>query len=80
MRPPVMGPSAIRGQLGRLAFVRVLLQSMILVVALANLALAVRTPFVMGTELFVADGSAVGCHVTSFPVAPADQTSVEGGT
>jgi hypothetical protein len=68
VRPPILGPVGIKAQLARLATIRTLLSSIILVVALANIALALRTPGVMGTELFVADGSALGCHVASIPV------------
>lgn len=69
VRPPVLGPAHIKGRLARLAAIRVLLTSVIVVIALANVALALRTPGVMGTELFVADGSALGCHV---PASAAD--------
>ena len=65
VRPPVLGPVSIKVRLARLATIRTLLSSIIIVVALANIALAVRTPGIMGTELFVADGSALGCHVAS---------------
>lgn len=68
VRPAVMGPTNIKGQLARLAFVRVFLLTIIVSVSLACLVLAIRTPMIMGTELFVGDGSAVGCHVQSYEV------------
>lgn len=66
VRPSVLGPQKISAQLGRLAFLRTFLTSVISVVAVACLGLAIRTPSIMATELFVADGSALGCHVQSY--------------
>lgn len=66
VRPAVMGPANIKASLARLAFIRTLLTATILVVALTSAVLAWRTPRIMGTELFVADGSSLGCHVPSF--------------
>ena len=66
VRPAVMGPANIKASLSRLAFIRTLLTAIILVVALTCAFLAWRTPRIMGTELFVADGSSLGCHVPSF--------------
>ena len=67
VRLPVTGPLGIQARLARTAALRIALTAIILVVALVNLALAARMPSVMGTELFVADGSALGCHVPSVP-------------
>lgn len=67
IRPPVMGPTQIQGQLARLAAARTFLTAIVTVLALVNLGFAIRTPGIMGTELFVSDGSAFGCHVPSFP-------------
>lgn len=68
VRPAVMGPQNIKAQLARYAAIRTFLLSVIVVVALAILVLAWRTPGIMSTELFVADGSSLGCHVPSFGV------------
>lgn len=68
VRPAVMGPTNIKGQLAFYAAIRTFLLTVIVVVAVAVLVLAWRTPSIMGTELFVADGSALGCHVPSFYV------------
>lgn len=65
VRPPVIGPAGIKAQLVRLAFARTMLTTIIIVLAVAILALAIRTPSVMATELFVADGTAFGCHLTT---------------
>lgn len=65
IRPAVVGPQSIQKQLGRLAFARTFLTSIIIVVALVCLGLAIRTPSIMATELFVADGSALGCLIPS---------------
>lgn len=69
IRPAVVGPQSISKQLARLAFVRTFLTSMICVVAIVCLGLAIRTPTIMATELFVADGSALGCLVQSYDEA-----------
>lgn len=66
IRPPVHGPHTIKGGLGRLAFARTFLSAVIGVLVVVCLGLIWRTPTIMGTELFVADGSALGCHVPSY--------------
>lgn len=66
VRPAVMGPANIKASLARLAAIRTFLTTVILVLCIAILVLAWRTPSIMGTELFVADGSSLGCHVPSF--------------
>lgn len=66
IRPSVVGPANIKSQLARLAFFRVFLSTVLVTLALVCLALAIRTPSIMGTELFVGDGSAVGCHVEAY--------------
>lgn len=66
IRPAVIGPQTILKQLGFYAFMRTFLTSIIIVVALVCLGLAIRTPTIMATELFVADGSALGCLIPSY--------------
>lgn len=66
IRPTVVGPQAIQKQLAFYAFLRTFLTSIIVVVALVCLGLAIRTPSIMATELFVADGSALGCLIPSY--------------
>lgn len=63
VRPPIKGPKRIQRDLNVLSFVRIMIASAITVVGLIVIALAIRTPQIMGTELFISDGSALGCHV-----------------
>lgn len=68
VRPPVMGPSAIRGRLSRLALIRTILTSAcaftVLAIAATSLILISR----MDTRLYVADGTAFGCTVTELSI------------
>lgn len=68
VRPPIKGPRRIQRDLAFLSVVRTILTTAILVIGVVVLGLAFRTPYIMTTELFVSDGSALGCHVEAHAV------------